>query len=219
MKLLGFIPIAKEGLVFILISLFFLAVQILLFSFNLYSIALLAISIFITAFFRTPDRKTPEGEDLVISPADGKVIFVGETDENRILKRKVKKISIFMSVFNVHVNRMPISGKIKKIIYNPGKFFNAASPKSSLENEQNAIVVERKDNTEIMFVQIAGLVARRIVSYLKVGNAYNSGEIMGLIRFGSRLDIYLPLESEICVKLKEKTKAGQSVLAKLQITK
>ena len=217
MKLLGFIPLAREGLIFILISLFFTIIQTLFFSFNGFTVLLSLITLFIICFFRNPDRTTPKDNDSIISPADGTVIFIGEVIENQLLKRKMKKISIFMSVFNVHVNRMPLSGTIKHILYNPGKFFNAATPKSSLENEQNAILVERSDKAEIIFIQIAGFIARRIVSYLTIGNSYQVGERMGMIRFGSRLDVYFPLDSEVKVKLKDKTRSGETILAKLPL--
>ncbi len=174
-----------------------------------------ALSVFAVSFFRNPERRPPTGENLVVAPADGTVIYVGEVDEPRIVKRRALKVSIFMSVFNVHVNRMPESGRITEIHYNKGKFISANKEKASLDNEQNALVMETKTGGNIMFVQIAGLVARRIVCWAKPGDILRRGERFGLIMFGSRLDIYLPPGSEVKVNPGDKTRAGETIVGVL----
>jgi phosphatidylserine decarboxylase len=143
------------------------------------------------------------------------VIYVGEVDEPRILKGRAMKVSIFMNVFNVHVNRMPESGRITEIHYNKGKFVSANKEKASLDNEQNALVMETGKGRKIMFVQIAGLVARRIVCWVKPGDHLRRGERFGLIMFGSRLDVYLPVGSEVKLKPGDKTKAGETIVGVL----
>jgi phosphatidylserine decarboxylase len=155
----------------------------------------------------------PTGDNIVISPADGKIIDIKEGDESRILKKRMIKISIFMNLFNVHVNRLPCTGKVVDILYNPGKFVSANLEKASLENEQNAVVLETTAGEKIIFIQIAGLIARRIVCWLKKGDYGVKGQRFGLIRFGSRVDVYLPVGADVKVSLGQKVKAGESVLA------
>ena len=174
-----------------------------------------ALTVFAVSFFRNPERHPPTGENLVVSPADGTVIYVGDVDETRMLKRRAVKVSIFMSVFNVHVNRMPESGRITEIHYNKGRFISANRDKASLDNEQNALVMETENGGNIMFIQIAGLVARRIVCWARPGDTLRRGERFGLIMFGSRLDIYLPPGSEVKVKLGERTRAGETIVGVL----
>jgi len=171
-----------------------------------------ALTVFTLSFFRNPERHAPEGEGLVVSPADGRVVHVGEVEEDRYLNAKMLKISIFMSVFNVHVNRMPETGKITGIRYNPGKFVSANLDKASLDNEQNALIMETSGGKRLMFVQIAGLVARRIVCWVKPGDTLRRGERFGLIMFGSRLDVYLPFGAEAKVMVGDKTRAGETVI-------
>ena len=166
-------------------------------------------------FFRNPEREIPEGDDIYVSPADGKVLRVGEVQEDRYLFRPMKKIEIFMSPLNVHVNRIPRSGVVVDAIYAKGKFFNASLDKASSDNEQNAVVVRDLSGREYMFVQIAGFIARRIVSYVRAGKEVEKGQRMGLIKFGSRLDVYLPAEAEVLVFAGQKVKAGESVLGRL----
>jgi len=172
--------------------------------------------LFALYFFRNPVRKIPQEEGVVLAPADGKVIRVGEVEEARFLNQKVKKVSIFMSPLNVHVNRLPVKGTIKKVSYNKGKFFAAFAEKASFDNEQNAIVVENEKGENILFVQIAGWLARRIVCHAKPGEFWEQGSIFGIIRFGSRVDIYLPLDYQLSVKVGEKVKAGETILAQCQ---
>jgi phosphatidylserine decarboxylase len=197
--------IAREGWPFIGgVSVFFI---ILLTAGNLFFISLsFALLIFVIWFFRNPNRVVPEIDGAVVSPADGTIIGISN------LSNGVKKISIFMSVFNVHVNRIPSDGVVEEIKYNKGSFLVASREKASLENEQNAVTIVDKAGRKIKFVQIAGLVARRIVCHLKVGDRVNRGMRYGMIRFGSRLDLYLPDSLALKVNLKDKVKAGLTII-------
>jgi len=204
-------PIAKEGLPFLIpAALFTLAFGLL--GWKLLTILGIFLTLFIAFFFRNPERKIPDLQDAILSPADGKVIYVGESQEDRFLKEKTLKVSIFMSLFNVHLNRFPVSGKVIDRSYLPGKFFVANVEKSSLLNEQNALILEKEDRFRILLVQIAGFVARRIVCYVKPGDLLKKGEIFGLIRFGSRVDLYLPLSVSPAVKVGQKVKGGESII-------
>jgi len=175
----------------------------------------LASTFFIIYFFRDPDRTVPNGGGLVVSPADGKVVATGTVENSTYYEGTCLKISVFMSVFNVHVNRMPCKGKVKKIIYNPGKFFNASLDKASKENEQNAVYLETEEGKEICTVQIAGLIARRIICKVQEGDEVDRGQRFGMICFGSRLDVYLPTDSKLKVAVGDIVKAGTSVLGEL----
>jgi phosphatidylserine decarboxylase len=175
----------------------------------------LFLTLFSTYFFRNPERVTPAGENLLIAPADGKVIFVGEVLEERYFKEQVTKVSIFMSVFNVHVNRVPCDGKVIDMYYNKGGFVNASYDKASESNEQAGILLEREDSSKVLFVQIAGLIARRIVTYPVIGDLLQCGARYGLIRFGSRVDIYFSKTADVTVTLGERTVAGETVLGTL----
>ena len=206
--------IAHEGYPFIIFSLVvtvfvaFLGISwlIILFAF---------ITFFIIWFFRNPERYFQEEEKVLISPADGKVIKIEDVEINGTISGRFKKISIFMNVFNVHVNRAVYSGKIETINYLEGKFFSANLDKASLDNERNEIMIRSEDGHSIWMVQIAGLIARRIVCWVNVGTTIKKGERFGLIRFGSRVDVYLPEDSQISVKLRDNVKAGQTVLGYL----
>ena len=176
----------------------------------------MALTLFIVWFFRNPERNIPSGKDLVVSPADGRIIAVSHEMENRILRKKRIKISIFMNLFNVHVNRVPCAGRVLEILYNPGRFLSANKDKASLENEQNAVVLETTGGDQILFVQIAGLIARRIVCRLQKGAQVERGERFGLIRFGSRVDVYLPMDAIVKVSVGQKVKGGESILASLE---
>ncbi len=175
----------------------------------------LFLTLFSAYFFRNPERVTPAGENLLIAPADGKVIFVGEVLEERYFKEQVTKVSIFMSVFNVHVNRVPCDGKVIDMYYNKGGFVNASYDKASESNEQAGILLEREDSSKVLFVQIAGLIARRIVTYPVIGDLLQCGARYGLIRFGSRVDIYFSKTADVTVTLGERTVAGETVLGTL----
>lgn len=169
-------------------------------------------------FFRDPDRVTPEIDDVVVSPADGIVQMIAKVEapeELNMGKQKFTRVSIFMSVFNVHVNRVPAQGKITKSVYIPGKFLNATLDKASKDNERQLLALKTKDGKDLCFVQIAGLVARRILCEAEVGQEYKAGERFGMIRFGSRLDVYLPEGVEPQVALGQTMVAGESVIANL----
>jgi len=173
---------------------------------------LLGITLFVLFFFRDPERSSPEGIGLVVAPGDGKVIVVKDIYETDYLKQDVKQISIFLSVFNVHVNRTPIGGRIEIVKYNPGKFHIAALDKASLENEQTAMVIA-EGKTKILVKQIAGILARRIICYVQPGDGIKRGERYGLICFGSRVDIFVPKDSEIKVKLGDRVKGAKDIIA------
>ena len=204
-------PIAKEGVPFLipfaLITVFFLAM-----GWNLLTFLGVFIILFIAFFFRNPKRKIPSLENIILSPADGKIIHVGECEEDRFLKKKVLKVSIFMSIFDVHLNRAPASGKVLQRSYLPGRFLVANVEKSSLLNEQNAMILETEDRLKILLIQIAGFVARRIVCYAKADDTLRRGEIFGLIRFGSRVDLYLPTEVKAIVRIGQRVKGGESII-------
>lgn len=166
-------------------------------------------------FFRDPERTGPRGPNVVIAPADGKVLMITDVDEPRFIQGRATRISIFMNVFNVHVNRYPVDGRVDFVWYNKGKFFNAAAEKSSLENEQMSVGVTTASGVRILTRQIAGLIARRIVTYSKVGDEAHQGDRFGIIRFGSRVDVFVPTSSVVNVKLGDITAAGTTVIAEL----
>ena len=170
-------------------------------------------SILILQFFRNPKRVIPVKSDQVIAPADGKIVVLEETVEYEYFKEKRIQVSIFMSPFNVHVNRYPISGEVKFTKYHPGKFLVAWHPKSSIENERTTIVIESEKTGPILLRQIAGAVAKRIVLYAKKGEKCSQGHDMGFIKFGSRVDLFLPLDAKINIKMNDIVKGGQTVIA------
>ena len=170
-------------------------------------------SILILQFFRNPKRVTPVKSNQVIAPADGKIVVLEETVEHEYFKDKRIQVSIFMSPFNVHVNRYPISGEVKFTKYHPGKFLVAWHPKSSTENERTTIVVESEKTGPILLRQIAGAVAKRIVLYAKKGEQCSQGHDMGFIKFGSRVDLFLPLDAKINIKINDAVKGGQTIIA------
>lgn len=167
-------------------------------------------------FFRNPIFKITRNEQQVLAPADGKVVVIEETEETEYLKGRRQQISIFMSPVNVHVNRMPVEGSISYFKYHPGKYLVAWHPKSSTENERTTVVAKMKNGNEVLFRQIAGAVARRIKCYVSEGQTLQQGEEFGFIKFGSRVDVFLPLDAKINVKVGETTKGGRTVLAELK---
>lgn len=175
----------------------------------------IAFYLLILQFFRIPVFQVNKNEKHVLAPADGKVVVIEETEEPEYLKSKRKQISIFMSPINVHVNRMPVSGTISYSQYHPGKYLVAWHPKSSTENERTSIAVKMNTGTEILFRQIAGALARRIKWYVKAGQALQQGDEFGFIKFGSRVDIFLPLTATVRVKVGDVTKGGKTVIAEL----
>lgn len=166
-------------------------------------------------FFRNPSRSFSNGEDLVICPADGKVVVIEETEEGEYFKDRRLQVSIFMSPVNVHINRNPISGVVKFFKYHPGKYLAAWNPKSSTENERTTTVVEHKSGTSVLFRQIAGALARRIVWYVKEGDQVVQTEQFGFIKFGSRVDVFLPVGTKVNVELNQVVKGGITTLATL----
>lgn len=180
-------------------------------------IYILSFLLFITVlqFFRNPSRSFTSGENLVICPADGKVVVIEETLEGEYFKDKRLQVSIFMSPVNVHINRNPISGVVKFFKYHPGKYLAAWNPKSSTENERTTVVVEHQNGTPVLFRQIAGALARRIVWYIKEGDTVTQNKEFGFIKFGSRVDIFLPLGTKVNLELNQVVKGGITVLAEL----
>ena len=174
------------------------------------------ITIFTIFFFRNPPRILTGDEQDIISPADGKIIDISEQMDDYFTKEKRTRVSIFMSVFNVHVNRIPVSGTITASVYNKGKFLPAMKEKASRDNEQHAVKLVNKEGKIIVVVQIAGLIARRIVNYLKKGKKVKRGDLFGLIRFGSRVDLYLPSETDILVALGNKVVGGETIIGRLK---
>jgi phosphatidylserine decarboxylase len=211
---------AREGLLFIVIAAvvaaggFGFAITRRSWGLWLAAFVLLLLAIWVAYFFRDPERTGERGPSLVVSPADGKLIMITEVEEPTFVKGRAIRLSIFMNVFNVHVNRYPVAGAVKYVHYNKGKFFNAAAEKSSLENEQMSVGIET-GRYRILVRQIAGLIARRIVTYSKLGEVVKQADRMGIIRFGSRVDVFLPVGSRLRGKVGDITVAGVSVLAEL----
>ena len=211
---------AREGLPFILVAaavaMGAYGAALMRRSWPLWLIAfvLTVVAMWVAYFFRDPERTGERGATLVIAPADGRVVQVSDVDEPAFVHGKATRISIFMNVFNVHVNRYPVDGIVRYLHYNPGKFLNAAAEKSSLENEQMSVGIESGPH-RILVRQIAGLIARRIVTYSKDGEAVKQGERFGLIRFGSRVDVFIPLGSRVRVSVGQTTASGTTVLADL----
>lgn len=208
------IPIAKQGYPFIAIGLFGVALFLWL-DLTVGWIIFSLVSLFVISFFRDPERRSPLDEKALLSPADGRVLLIEEKEMSPFSTGQVIKISVFMSVFNCHVNRTPGSGSIEEVVYRTGKFFSANQDRASSQNEQNALLLRTPEGLEISFVQIAGLVARRIVCWVKPGSILKRGERFGLIRFGSRVDVYIPASTRIRIQRGDKVKAGLTILGDL----
>jgi phosphatidylserine decarboxylase len=181
-----------------------------------WSLPLWIVALFVVQFFRDPARSFEAAGNAVISPADGRIVAV-ERARDPYLDRDALKVSVFMNVFNVHSNRAPVDGEVREVRYFPGRFFNAAIDKASIENERNAMVIDTADGTRVTCVQIAGLIARRILCYAKPGDRVERGQRFGFIRFGSRVDVYLPLDATPRASLGDIVYAGQTVLAELAV--
>ena len=215
--------IHKEGLQTILISTIVVAIALLLCINYLManhpvlgwviSIAFIILLIFILSFFRIPGRLYTEGEDIILSPCDGTVVVIEEVQADEYFKDKRLQVSIFMSPLNVHVNRNPVSAEVLYSQHHPGKFLVAWHPKSSTDNERHTVVY-RKDEKELLVKQIAGALAKRIINYLKPGDIVTQGSEMGFIKFGSRVDLLLPLDTKIEVSINQKVKGGVTVIGK-----
>jgi len=211
---------AREGYIFIAIAVglaagaFALAITRRSWWLWLLAFGILVVALWVAYFFRDPERAGERGDRVVVAPADGKVVMITEVDEPTFIHGRATRLSIFMNVFSVHVNRYPVSGVVKYVHYAPGKFFNAVTDKSSVENEQTTVGVECGPH-RVLVRQIAGLIARRIVTYSREGDRAEQGERFGIIRFGSRVDVFVPPRSVIRVKLGELISAGTTVIAEL----
>ncbi len=208
------IPVAAEGWPFI-VPLAIVTALLFALGWKNTGMVVLVLALFVLFFFRDPERPVPAGDNLVVSPADGRVIVIKDIFEPTYLKQEVKQISIFLSVFNVHVNRAPVGGTVETVKYNPGKFHVASVDKASLDNEQTAMVIVNGEH-RVLVKQIAGLIARRIVCYARPGDALKTGERYGLIRFGSRVDIFLPRDAEIKVKVGDRIKGSRDIIGVLR---
>lgn len=176
-----------------------------------FAVILLLISFFLVFFFRDPERKIPNGENLILSSADGRVILIRPFENSEFMGKEGTLVSVFMSVFNVHINRVPVSGRVRYVKYNPGKFFPAFKDKASSENEQTELGLEN-EHGRIILKQIAGIIARRIVCKVRAGDKVQAGQRLGMIQFGSRVDLFLPEDVEIKVKLSQKVRAGETII-------
>jgi phosphatidylserine decarboxylase len=202
--------IAREGWPFLAAA---LAVAALVsYFFGWWSAPFWLAALFVLQFFRDPARELPEDADAVVSPADGRIVEVGRAQDPYV-KREALKVSVFMNVFNVHSNRSPVDGAVQERWYHPGAFVNAALDKASLENERNALWLRTRDGQDVTCVQVAGLIARRILCYVDAGAQLARGQRFGFIRFGSRVDVYLPLDARIKAAIGDKVYASESVLA------
>jgi phosphatidylserine decarboxylase len=223
----GWPPIHPEGRKFGLIAAGISLVFLLLLDWEIVGWPLLMASLGVFAFFRDPERVVPQGADLIVSPADGLVSMICEVPpppelqvpdgqgSTSLAAEPVTRISIFMSVFDVHINRAPVAGTVRRVVYIPGRFMNADLDKASEENERQHVLIERNDGLPVAMTQIAGLVARRIVPFIKPGDIVAAGQRVGLIRFGSRVDVYLPRGTGSKVLLGQKAIAGETVLAEI----
>ncbi len=216
---------AREGRPFIIISAF-IAMGLVLWAAGAgglgfggpgrWAIALLAVVVagWVAYFFRDPERAGDRGERLIVAPADGKVVLITDVDEPSFIGGRARRVSIFMNVFSVHVNRYPVSGTVRHVRYAKGKFRNAGTPESSAENEQMSVGIDAPGG-RVLVRQIAGLIARRIITYSRDGELVHQGERMGLIRFGSRVDVFVPPDAILRVALGQQTAAGSTVIAEL----
>jgi len=207
-------PVAAPGYPFIYAAAFATAVFALL-GMSIPAIAGLIVTICICLFFRDPDRAVPVDPDVLVAPADGRVVAAAKVEANPYVEGPCMKVGIFMSVFNVHVNRSPYAGEVVGIRHYPGKFLNAGKDAASEKNERNATLLDIPDGRRVAVVQIAGLIARRIITWVNRGETVSAGQRIGLICFGSRVDLYLPEDTQLTVKVGEKVKAGYSVIGRL----
>lgn len=209
------LPLTLEGLPFIFFS-GFAALLFSLLGWPVPSLLCLLLTAFLTSFFRDPTRVLPEAANAIVCPADGKVIGIEEIDDKRFLHDRVRKISIFMNIFDVHVNRIPLAGTVEHVRLVPGQFYSADTDKATLHNEYCVLTLSTPDQQRYAMVQIAGLIARRIVCRAEKGDQLRAGERFGMIRLGSRVDLYLPLSARITCTLGERVRAGESVLGFLE---
>jgi phosphatidylserine decarboxylase len=208
------IPLAKEGIPFVGIAAGGTLVAGLL-GWPIAAVIAGGVTLFTAWFFRNPARVIPQGPGLVVASGDGKVVAIAEEFEPRFLKEKSIRLSIFLNVFDVHINRVPCEGVVEQVQYQPGKFLVASKPEATLENEQNAILIRTVQGAQVVCVQVAGLIARRIVCWASQGDRVQRGERYGLIRFGSRMDTFLPSGSTMKVSVGDRVKGGETVVGVL----
>jgi len=208
------IPIAREGYPFIAFA-FLVCIVIALLGYDLLALASLVLAGIVLFFFRDPERVSPDEDDVVVAPADGKVILIEKVFDDQYVNEHVYKVSIFMNVFNVHVNRIPFPGKVKKIDYSPGKFYAANTELGAMHNEKCGVVITTPSQRSFAVVQVAGMLACRIVCWAEKGDEVRRGERFGLIRFGSRVDLYLPQQLQMEVSVGQRVKAGETILGYL----
>lgn len=209
------LPFAREGFPFIFMG---IGITIFFAWLGLATLTIIAgaIALFVLYFFRDPERRHSGQKNAVMTPADGRILEIKKLEGNdNPSGQPAIKVSIFMSVFNVHVNRIPIQGTIKKISYHPGKFLSANLDKASAQNESNRVTLTTADAREVLVIQIAGLIARRIACWIDEGDTVETGQRFGLIRFGSRLEVFLPADSKIVTQIRQKVKAGETVIGYL----
>ena len=208
------IPIALEGYPYIAVAAFAAGIMALL-EYDFFALLVLFLCAFVTYFFRDPERICPDRDDAIVSPADGRILRIEKTFDERYLNDHVQKVSIFMNIFDVHVNRMPLCGTVDKIVYSPGKFYSANTERGGLDNESCGVVLTGDNEKRFAVVQIAGLIARRIVCRAEKGDRLERGRRFGIIQFGSRVDLYLPMQMQIEVAPGAIVKAGETVLGYL----
>jgi len=208
------IPVAREGYPFIIFIAFVTFIFALL-EYDLTALITLFLTGFVVYFFRDPERISPDDEDVVVAPADGKIILVEKIFDDRFVNEHVYKVSIFMSIFDVHVNRIPFAGEVEKIQYSPGSFYAANTDQGGLANENCGVILTTKKDFKYAVVQVAGLLARRIVCWVEKGDTIDRGRRFGMIRFGSRVDLYLPQNIQLEVSSGQRVKAGETVIGYL----
>ncbi|RJX26893.1 MAG: phosphatidylserine decarboxylase family protein [Desulfurivibrio sp.] len=208
------IPVAREGYPFIGFTAFVTTVLAVL-GYDIIAFWAMLLTGFVLYFFRDPSRIIPAESDVLVAPADGKVILVEKVFDDRFVNEQVYKVSIFMNIFNVHVNRAPFPGTVTTITYSPGRFYSADTERGALENEFCAVTMTTDAGQRLAVVQVAGLIARRIVCWAEHGDALSRGQRFGLIRFGSRVDLYLPLKTQLEIAVGQKVKGGETVLGYL----
>lgn len=204
-------PIAREGLPYVAV-LAASALAVLAFGWTAVAVVLGAAALFTAWFFRNPPRRGPADPNAIVSPGDGRVLTVVEQEEPRFLKERAVRVSIFLSPLNVHINRTPCAGRVMAVAHTPGKFIVASRAGATLENAQTAVLIETDNGARVLCVQVAGYVARRIVCWLTEGERVERGERYGLIRFGSRMDLYLPLGTAVKVRAGDRVRGGESVV-------
>jgi len=207
-------PVAAEGLPCIAVPAVFTVIA-LAFGWRIPAVILCLLTLFVVWFFRNPERKIPGNSKFIISPADGKVLRIEEVVDHELFEGPLKKIDIFMSVFNVHINRMPCEGVIENVRYHKGRFISANLDKASQHNERNDVLIRMPDGRKVLVIQIAGFIARRIDCWAAQGMCFQKGERFGLIRFGSRVEVFLPYDTHILVSAGDKVRGGETPIAEL----